>query len=93
MPTALDSISGNYVQVSRLGMPLTNEVISARRAERRAWNAGSALTAWLPLPLARPGHVEANLKNPELGLYLADNAPSERRGAPSRLAKRTTAKP
>ena len=59
--------SGNYVQVSRLGMPLLNEVINNIGA-KDAWNAGS--------PYAEVAATDDYLSNPELGLYMADNAPA-----------------
>ena len=60
--------TGNYVQVSRLGMPLTNEVIIPI-GEKDEWNASK--------PYAGPKQFrfDNNLINPELGLYVADNVP------------------
>ena len=59
--------SGNYVQVSRLGMPLTNEVIQPVGLKDE-WNAGK--------PFGVVAKFDAGAKNPELGLYMADNVPS-----------------
>ena len=58
--------SGNYVQVSRIGMPLLNEVINPIGA-KDAWNAIT--------PYAEVAVTDDYLSNPELGLYMADNAP------------------
>ena len=63
---AAPTVSGNYVQVSRIGMPLLNEVINPIGA-KDAWNAGS--------PYAEVAATDDYLSNPELGLYLADNVP------------------
>ena len=52
---------GDYVQVSRLGMPLTNEVINPIGGKDR-WNA---LT-----PYTEDAVTDAYLSNPELGLYV-----------------------
>ncbi|WP_400193494.1 DUF4331 family protein [Hymenobacter sp. B81] len=56
------SHTGNYVQVSRLGMPLTNEVVIPI-GQKDAWNAGDAYGA---VPA-----FDERLMNPELGLYMA----------------------
>ncbi len=56
--------SGPYVQVSRLGMPLTNEVLIPV-GMKDAWNAASPYTgdaAFIPY-----------FKNPELALYMDDS--------------------
>ncbi len=53
--------SGDYVQVSRLGMPLTNEVINPIGGKDR-WNA---LT-----PYTEDAKTDDYLSNPELGLYV-----------------------
>ncbi|MFD1469910.1 DUF4331 family protein [Hymenobacter caeli] len=53
--------SGDYVQVSRLGMPLTNEVINPIGGKDR-WNA---LT-----PYNEDAKTDDYLSNPELGLYV-----------------------
>ena len=58
--------TGNFVQVSRIGMPLTNEVIQPIGA-KDAWNART--------PYAEAAATDDYLSNPELGLYMADNAP------------------
>lgn len=58
--------SGNYVQVSRLGMPLLNEVINPI-GSKDAWNSGT--------PYAEVATTDDFLSNPELGLYMADNTP------------------
>ena len=58
--------TGSYVQVSRLGMPLLNEVINPIGA-KDAWNAGT--------PYAEVAATDDYLSNPELGLYVADNTP------------------
>ncbi|MDJ0364141.1 DUF4331 family protein [Hymenobacter sp. H14-R3] len=68
------SETGNYVQVSRIGMPLTNEVISAI-GDKDGWNAGSPYGTY-PAPAGSGlAKYQANLKNPELGLYMADDVP------------------
>lgn len=59
------SYSGNWVQVSRLGMPLTNEVIIPIGMKDR-WNTVAANNG-SELPFA------ANFKNPELALYMDDS--------------------
>ncbi len=56
--------SGAWVQVSRLGMPLTNEVINPIGG-KDAWNAAS--------PYAEAAITDDYLSNPEVGLYMADN--------------------
>jgi hypothetical protein len=61
-----EGASGTYVQVSRLGMPLTNEVINPI-GSKDAWNATT--------PYAEAAITDDYLSNPELGLYTADNAP------------------
>ena len=53
--------SGDYVQVSRIGMPLTNEVINPIGGKDR-WNA---LT-----PYNEDAGTDDYLSNPELGLYV-----------------------
>ncbi len=64
---AAPAVSGNYVQVSRIGMPLTNEVINNIGA-KDAWNAVT--------PYAEAAVTDDYFSNPELGLYMADNTPS-----------------
>ncbi|WP_071891292.1 T9SS type A sorting domain-containing protein [Hymenobacter sp. PAMC 26628] len=59
--SADNSASGTYVQVSRLGMPLTNEVINPIGSKDR-WNA---LT-----PYNEDAITDNYLSNPELGLYV-----------------------
>jgi hypothetical protein len=56
-----EGASGNFVQVSRLGMPLTNEVVNPIGAKDR-WNA---LT-----PYNEDAVTDDYLSNPELGLYM-----------------------
>ena len=63
---AAPTVSGSYVQVSRLGMPLLNEVINPIGA-KDAWNAAT--------PYAEAAVTDDYLSNPELGLYVADNVP------------------
>ncbi|MBC8082687.1 MAG: DUF4331 family protein [Hymenobacter sp.] len=60
------SNTGNYVQVSRIGMPLTNEVIVPIGGKDR-WNSRT--------PYAEDATTDDYLSNPELGLYMADDAP------------------
>ncbi|MDO7874452.1 DUF4331 family protein [Hymenobacter sp. ASUV-10] len=55
--------SGSYIQVSRIGMPLTNEVINPIGA-KDAWNATT--------PYAEAAVTDDYLSNPELGLYMAE---------------------
>ncbi|KAA9338634.1 DUF4331 domain-containing protein [Hymenobacter busanensis] len=59
------SNTGAYVQVSRLGMPLTNEVINPIGA-KDAWN--------FTTPYAEAAATDDYLSNPELGLYMATGA-------------------
>ena len=66
--------TGTYVQVSRLGMPLTNEVIQPV-GMKDAWNNDTPFGVAVPAAGSRQAMFEANLKNPELGLYMADNTP------------------
>ncbi|WP_354585094.1 DUF4331 family protein [Hymenobacter sp. UYCo722] len=61
-----EGASGNYVQVSRLGMPLTNEVINPVGG-KDAWNAAT--------PYTEDATTDDYLSNPEVDLYMADNAP------------------
>ena len=60
------TFTGPYVQVSRIGMPLTNEVVQPVGLKDE-WNAGS--------PYGQVEKFDAGAKNPELGLYMADNMP------------------
>ncbi|MET4105355.1 DUF4331 family protein [Hymenobacter sp. UYP22] len=55
--------SGNWVQVSRIGMPLTNEVIQPI-GSKDAWNAAT--------PYTEAATTEDYMSNPELGLYMAE---------------------
>ena len=64
--TANPTNSGGWVQVSRLGMPLTNEVINPIGG-KDAWNART--------PGNEAAVTDTYLSNPELGLYMADNVP------------------
>ena len=63
---AAPTVSGSYVQVSRIGMPLLNEVINPIGA-KDAWNAAT--------PYTEAVGTDEYLSNPELGLYMADNVP------------------
>ncbi len=58
------AVSGNYIQISRLGMPLTNEAIIPIGQKDR-WNSTNPYTGDL--------NYAANFKNPELALYM-DNS-------------------
>ena len=62
---AKDTFSGNWVQVSRLGMPLTNEVVMPV-GEKDTWNTIRSNSA-------RDTIANRYLKNPELALYM-DNS-------------------
>ena len=66
-PFVGQTFSGNYVQVSRIGMPLTNEVVQPIGLKDE-WNAG--------IPYGLVAKFDAGAKNPELGLYMADNVPT-----------------
>ena len=59
-------VNTSYVQVSRLGMPLTNEVINPI-GSKDAWNRTT--------PYAEAAITDDYLSNPELGLYMADDTP------------------
>ena len=59
-------VNTSYVQVSRLGMPLTNEVINPV-GSKDAWNRTT--------PYAEAAITDDYLSNPELSLYMADNTP------------------
>jgi hypothetical protein len=59
-----ETLSGDYVQVSRLGMPLTNEVIIPQ-GQKDYWNA---LT-----PYQEGDKFDKYLMNPELALYMDDS--------------------
>ncbi len=58
--------SGSYVQVSRLGMPLTNEAIIPIGMKDK-WNSGTPYTD-------ASGAYNANFVNPELALYVGNGA-------------------
>ncbi len=60
---AKPTTSGDWVQVSRLGMPLTNEAVIPIGA-KDAWNAST--------PYAGENRFEKYMENPELGLYMDD---------------------
>ena len=62
--SAAPAFSGNWVQVSRIGMPLTNEVVIPIGAKDE-WNS---LTPYNE----NPAHFEY-FYNPELGLYMDDS--------------------
>jgi len=62
--TGNPTTSGNWVQVSRLGMPLTNEVITPVGG-KDAWNGRT--------PYNEAAETDGYLSNPELGLYLDDS--------------------
>ncbi|MVN77010.1 DUF4331 domain-containing protein [Hymenobacter sp. HMF4947] len=64
--TGAQTVSGNYVQVSRLGMPLTNEVVNPV-GNKDEFNART--------PYTENAAFQANFVNPELALYMADNTP------------------
>ncbi len=64
--TGTTSTSGSYTQVSRLGMPLLNEAINPIGA-KDAWNRTT--------PYAEAAITDDYLSNPELSLYMADDAP------------------
>jgi hypothetical protein len=64
--TGAQTFSGNYVQVSRLGMPLTNEVVS-NYGNKDEFNART--------PYSENRAYDVNFTNPELGLYMANNTP------------------
>ena len=64
--TGAQTMSRDYVQVSRLGMPLDNEVVNPI-GNKDEFNAR---TPYTENPMFR-----ANFVNPELALYMADNAP------------------
>ncbi len=58
--TGTNTVSGNWVQVSRLGMPLTNEAVIPIGQKDR-WNASTA---------TNDSAFAKYLKNPELALYM-----------------------
>ena len=71
---ATQTESGAFVQVSRLGMPLTNEVITPI-GSKDEWNFGQPFGVAVPAAGSQQLRFEDNLSNPELGLYMADNVP------------------
>ena len=56
--------SGNWIQVSRLGMPLTNEAVIPV-GQKDEWNSRT--------PYTENPIMEENFCNPELGLYMDDD--------------------
>ena len=60
---AKPTVSGDWVQVSRLGMPLTNEAVIPIGQKDR-WNAGT--------PYEGEAQNEQFMSNPELALYMDD---------------------
>ena len=76
--TGVPTYSGNYVQVSRLGMPLTNEVVNPV-GNKDEWNART--------PYNENTAFYTNFVNPELALYMADNVPKN--GAANKPAGQT----
>lgn len=65
--TGAQTFSGNYAQVSRLGMPLANEMVS-NYGNKDEFNARS--------PYRENRAYDVNFTNPELALYMADNVPA-----------------
>jgi hypothetical protein len=61
---AAESVSGNWIQVSRLGMPLTNEAVIPI-GSKDLWNRTNPYTGDLAFA--------ANFSNPELALYMDDS--------------------
>lgn len=59
-----ESVSGNWVQISRLGMPLTNEAVIPIGSKDQ-WNSANPYTGDLAFA--------ANFSNPELALYMDDS--------------------
>lgn len=76
--TGVTGSPDGWVQISRIGMPLTNEVVQAVGLKDE-WNAGS--------PYGQVTKFDAGAKNPELGLYMADNTPMN--GAAAKPAGQT----
>jgi Domain of unknown function (DUF4331) len=62
---AAPAVSGNWVQVSRLGMPLTNEVVIPI-GDKDKWNGTN--------PYSGDGQFVPYFKNPELALYMDNSA-------------------
>ena len=65
--TGVQNFTGNFLQVSRLGMPLTNEVIIPIGMKDK-WNATSPYDA-------ADASFRPNFSNPELALYISDPTP------------------
>ena len=61
--TGIETGTGNWVQVSRIGMPLTNEAVIPIGSKDR-WNATS--------PYNEDTNMDKYFTNPELGLYMDD---------------------
>lgn len=59
------TVSGNWIQVSRLGMPLTNEAVIAI-VDKDKWNGTN--------PYTGDGQFVPYFKNPELALYMDNSA-------------------
>lgn len=59
------TVSGNWIQVSRLGMPLTNEAVIAI-GDKDKWNGTN--------PYTGDGQFVPYFKNPELALYMDNSA-------------------
>ncbi|MGI4869683.1 MAG: DUF4331 domain-containing protein [Janthinobacterium lividum] len=76
--TGAQTFSGNYVQVSRLGMPLDNEVVNPV-GNKDEFNART--------PYTENAAFQTNFVNPELALYMADNVPMN--GASPKPANQT----
>jgi hypothetical protein len=72
--------AGTWIQVSRIGMPLTNEAI-VPIGSKDAWNAAT--------PYNEGAAAEAFFCNPELGLYMADGAGYYGTAVPALAALRT----
>jgi hypothetical protein len=62
--TGKETGSGNWVQISRIGMPLTNEAVIPIGSKDK-WNALS--------PYAEDPNMDKFFTNPELGLYMDDS--------------------
>ena len=60
-----ETYSGSWIQVSRIGMPLTNEAI-VPLGSKDAWNAAT--------PYSEGAMAETFFCNPELGLYMDNSA-------------------
>jgi hypothetical protein len=64
MPDGIVSVSGAYVQISRIGMPLTNEAVIPIGSKDK-WNART--------PYAEDTAMAKYFCNPELALYMDDS--------------------